>query len=135
MDDPSRPNGHRTIKRGERTIYDNEWVRLTLVDIEPPHGQRFEHHVVHMKPVAIAVLMSERNEVLMLRRHRFATDEWGTSCWAASSRSERNQPPPLPGKPSRRAGTSLWVCHGTSSRSSRCQAWLTLRSTSSCGVS
>ena len=77
MDDPTRPNGYRTVKRGERTVYDNEWVRLTLVDIEPPDGQRFEHHVVHMKPVAIAVLVNKQNEVLMLRRHRFATDEWG----------------------------------------------------------
>jgi hypothetical protein len=71
MSDSPGGSGHRTISRGERTIYDNEWVRLTLVDIEPPSGRRFEHHVVHMKPVAIAVLLNERNEVLMLRRHRF----------------------------------------------------------------
>jgi 8-oxo-dGTP pyrophosphatase MutT (NUDIX family) len=77
VNDPTRPNGNRTIKWGERTLYDNEWVRLTLVDIEPPGGRRFEHHVVHMKPVAIAALVNEHDEVLMLHRHRFATDEWG----------------------------------------------------------
>ena len=77
MPEPSRPDEYRTIRRGERTVYDNEWVRLTLVDVEPPDGRRFEHHVVHMKPVAIAALMNERDEVLMLHRHRFATDEWG----------------------------------------------------------
>jgi 8-oxo-dGTP pyrophosphatase MutT (NUDIX family) len=73
----SDPAEYRTIRHGERTIYDDEWIRVTLVDIEPPGGQRFEHHVVHMKPVAIAVLFNENNEVLMLRRHRFAVDEWG----------------------------------------------------------
>src|SRR5690348_13565614 len=77
VEDQTRPNGYRTVKRGERTVYDSEWVRLTLVDIEPPNGRRFEHHVVHMKPAAIAVLVNGRNEVLMLHRHRFATDEWG----------------------------------------------------------
>src|SRR6266545_4712128 len=30
---------------GERTIYDNPWVRLLQVDVQPPGGQRFWHHV------------------------------------------------------------------------------------------
>jgi 8-oxo-dGTP pyrophosphatase MutT (NUDIX family) len=30
-----------------------------------------------MKPVAIAALMNDADEVLMVHRHRFATDEWG----------------------------------------------------------
>src|SRR3954471_942604 len=34
---------------GERSLYDSEWVRLSLVDVELPDGQRFEHHVVSMK--------------------------------------------------------------------------------------
>jgi 8-oxo-dGTP pyrophosphatase MutT (NUDIX family) len=74
---PSQPDAHRTRRHGERTVYDSEWVRLTLVDIEPPDGRRFEHHVVHMKPVAIAALVNDANEILMVHRHRFATDEWG----------------------------------------------------------
>jgi ADP-ribose pyrophosphatase len=75
--DPAQPDAHRTKRFGERTVYDNEWVRLTLVDIETPDGNRFEHHVVHMKPVAIAVLVNDDDEVLLVHRHRFATDEWG----------------------------------------------------------
>jgi 8-oxo-dGTP pyrophosphatase MutT (NUDIX family) len=74
---PSRPDAHRTKRHGERTVYDSEWVRLTLADIEPPDGRRFEHHVVHMKPVAIAALVNDADEILMVHRHRFATDEWG----------------------------------------------------------
>ncbi|MBK0868302.1 NUDIX hydrolase [Saccharopolyspora sp. HNM0986] len=62
---------------GERTIYDNRYVRLGLVDVEPPDGRRFEHHVVHLDRVAVALIVNERDEVLMLWRYRFATDEWG----------------------------------------------------------
>jgi len=43
---PSEPDAHRTKRHGERIVYDSEWVRLSLVDIEPPDGRRFEHHVV-----------------------------------------------------------------------------------------
>ncbi len=62
---------------GERTVYDNRWVRLGMVDVEPPDGRRFEHHVVNLHRVAIALIVNERDEVLMLWRYRFATDEWG----------------------------------------------------------
>jgi ADP-ribose diphosphatase len=75
--EPSRSDEHRTIRRDERTVYDSEWVRVTLVDVEPPNGRRFESHVIRMRPVAVAALVNERDEVLMLHRHRFATDEWG----------------------------------------------------------
>lgn len=67
----------RTKVHGERTVYDNEWVRLTLVDVEPPDGRRFEHHVVRLHTVAFAAVLDDADRVLMLWRHRFATDEWG----------------------------------------------------------
>lgn len=62
---------------GERTLYDNRWVRLSLVDVEAPNGERWEHHVVQLDPVAIAMLVNGRDEVLMLHRYRFAVDQWG----------------------------------------------------------
>jgi 8-oxo-dGTP pyrophosphatase MutT (NUDIX family) len=58
---------------GERTIYDNPWVRLVLVDVEPPDRSRFEHHVVRLQRVAIAIVIDE-DRVLMLWRHRFVPD-------------------------------------------------------------
>lgn len=67
----------RTKVYGERTLYDNKWVRLTLVDIEPPDGRRFEHHVVRLQTVAFAAVLDDDDRVLMLWRYRFATDEWG----------------------------------------------------------
>ena len=62
---------------GERTLYDNPWVRLVKVDVQPPHGERFEHHVVRLQRVAIAAVIDASDRVLMLWRHRFVTDEWG----------------------------------------------------------
>ncbi len=62
---------------GERTLYDNPWVRLTLVDVEPPNGERFEHHVVRLGRIAIALVVDDQERVLTLYRYRFATDEWG----------------------------------------------------------
>jgi ADP-ribose pyrophosphatase len=62
---------------GEKTVYDNRWVRLSLVDVEAPNGQRWEHHVVQLDRVAIAMLVNKQDEVLMLHRYRFAIDQWG----------------------------------------------------------
>jgi 8-oxo-dGDP phosphatase len=72
-----RPDELRTRVFGERTIYDNPWVRLTLVDIEPPDGKRFEHHVVRLGRVALAAVRNDADEVLMMWRHRFVDDSWG----------------------------------------------------------
>ncbi len=63
---------------GERTIYDNRWVRLGLVDVEAPSGERWDYHVVHPARIAIALIVNEgTDEVLMLWRYRFATEQWG----------------------------------------------------------
>jgi len=63
--------------RGERTLYDNRWARLSKVDVELPDGQRFEHHVVTLPAAAMTVLLDEAEEhVLLLWRHRFASDVW-----------------------------------------------------------
>ncbi|GAB2674749.1 NUDIX hydrolase [Thalassiella azotivora] len=62
---------------GERILYDNPWVKLVLVDVQPPVGPRFEHHVVRLQRVAIALVVNDADEVLMLRRHRFVTDQTG----------------------------------------------------------
>ncbi|MBM9467990.1 NUDIX domain-containing protein [Nakamurella leprariae] len=65
---------------GERTLYDNPWVRLVRVDVEPPDGHRFEHHVVRLQRVVMVLaLRNDGTEALILRRHRFVTDQvgWG----------------------------------------------------------
>lgn len=62
---------------GERTLYDNRWVRLTQVDVEAPDGNRWWHHVVRLQRCAMAVVLDEHDRVLLLWRHRFVPDEFG----------------------------------------------------------
>jgi hypothetical protein len=62
---------------GERILYDNPWVRLTQVEVEPPDGRRWWHHVVRLRPIAAAVVLNDQDQVLMLWRHRFVPDSFG----------------------------------------------------------
>lgn len=62
---------------GERTVYDNKWVRLGLTDVQAPNGERWEYHVVHLARIAIGMVVDVDERVLMLWRYRFATDQWG----------------------------------------------------------
>ncbi|MFD4657810.1 NUDIX hydrolase [Kitasatospora sp. NPDC058444] len=61
---------------GSRPVYTSPWVRLDLVDVEPLGRDRYEHHLVRFAPVAATVVINDRNQVLMMWRHRFATDTW-----------------------------------------------------------
>ena len=68
----------RWIIHGERELYDSEWVRLTLVDVEVPDGERFEHHVVRMPNFAAGTVVCDpARGLLLIYRHRFITDTWG----------------------------------------------------------
>ena len=68
----------RWTVHGERSLYDSEWVRLTLVDVEIPGRERFEHHVVRVPNQAAGVVVHDpARGVLLLWRHRFITDTWG----------------------------------------------------------
>ena len=68
----------RWTVHGERTLYDSEWVRLALVDVEVPGGPRFEYHVVRVpRPASGTVVFDPGRGILLLWRHRFITDSWG----------------------------------------------------------
>lgn len=62
---------------GEKTIYESRWVRLGLVDVEAPNGERWDYHVVHLGRIAIALVVDDRDRVLMLWRYRFIIERWG----------------------------------------------------------
>jgi 8-oxo-dGTP pyrophosphatase MutT (NUDIX family) len=65
----------RWTVHGERTLYDSDWMRLTLVDVELPSGERFEHHVVRLpEPASATVVRDPDRGILLLRRHRFVVD-------------------------------------------------------------
>ncbi|MEU4583698.1 GntR family transcriptional regulator [Kitasatospora aureofaciens] len=82
------PEGHATPEapqkelepwrvHGERLVYDNQWVKLALVDVEPPGVERFEHHVVRLQHVAITAVVDDQDRVLMLWRYRFVPGRFG----------------------------------------------------------
>lgn len=74
---PSRPEDTRWVVHGEQAIYSSPWVSLSLVDVELPGGERFEHHVVTMRPAAMTALLDDTGEqVLLMWRHRFTSDVW-----------------------------------------------------------
>lgn len=76
----------RWTVHGERPIYESEWVRLVLTDVEVPAvgehpPRRFDHHVVRSPAPAagtvVVDLVDGVESVLLLWRHRFITDTWG----------------------------------------------------------
>ena len=68
----------RWTVHGERELYDSEWMRLVLVDVEIPGVDRFDHHVVRYPQPASGTVVRDRDRgVLLLWRHRFITDTWG----------------------------------------------------------
>jgi 8-oxo-dGTP pyrophosphatase MutT (NUDIX family) len=63
---------------GERSLYRSDWVGLSLVDVEIPGHDRFDHHVVRFpRPASGTVVHDHDQGVLLLWRHRFITDTWG----------------------------------------------------------
>jgi 8-oxo-dGTP pyrophosphatase MutT (NUDIX family) len=64
---------------GRRTVYESDWVNVTLEDVELPGGRRLEHHVLRMprESVAVVVLNEDATRALLLWRHRFISDAWG----------------------------------------------------------
>lgn len=68
----------RWTVHGERSVYESEWMRLRLVDVELPGGGRFEHHVLRVPQQAAGTIVHDPDRgVLLLWRHRFITDAWG----------------------------------------------------------
>lgn len=76
-DEPTGAEPGKWTTFGERPLYESQWVRLTKVDVQPPGGQRFEHHVVRLQRVALVAIVNDVDEVLMLWKHRFVPDDWG----------------------------------------------------------
>ncbi|MDQ3275022.1 MAG: NUDIX hydrolase [Actinomycetota bacterium] len=50
---------------------------MDLDDVELPGGRRFDHHVLRFPRASVGAVVLESDRVLLLWRHRFATDSWG----------------------------------------------------------
>jgi 8-oxo-dGTP pyrophosphatase MutT (NUDIX family) len=78
LSEPGNPPAPGTwLNRGEHTIYDSAWVRLTIADVLMPDGTQVDHHVVRMPRQAAGTIIVRDRKVLLLFRHRFITDTWG----------------------------------------------------------
>jgi len=63
---------------GRGTVYESDWVNLSLEHVELAEGRRLEHHVIRMPRQSVAVVVRDDDDrVLLLWRHRFITDTWG----------------------------------------------------------
>ena len=62
---------------GEREVYSNPWLRINLAGVELPDGRHLDHYLMRVRPVAVATVVNESDEALLLWRHRFITDTWG----------------------------------------------------------
>ena len=54
----------------------NRHSRLTAAHVRLPDGVEFEQVVLRVDPAAMCVVVNERAEALMMRRHRFIIDAW-----------------------------------------------------------
>jgi 8-oxo-dGTP pyrophosphatase MutT (NUDIX family) len=62
---------------GERAVYESDWMRVVLADVELPDGNRFEHHVMRTPNHATGTVVHDPERgVLLLWRHRFIVDVW-----------------------------------------------------------
>ncbi|WP_447037595.1 NUDIX hydrolase [Streptomyces sp. DSM 118878] len=79
--DGAVPGGRSSVSvwrnLGERTVYENRWAQVNMADVELPDGRHLDHTVIRLRPVAVATVVNDENEALLLWRHRFITGAWG----------------------------------------------------------
>jgi hypothetical protein len=97
-------------KQNEQTVYENRWFSVNLADVELPDGRHLDHFLIRLRPVAVATVVNEANEVLLLWRHRFITDSWGGNSRRVSSRTARTSPSRRPANWRRRPGGDRDPC-------------------------
>ncbi|HEY8456815.1 MAG TPA: hypothetical protein VIL34_14590 [Actinopolymorphaceae bacterium] len=65
------------INHGEQTVYENPWLTVNIADVELPDGRHLKHTVIRERPVVLCAALNDRDEVLLLYRHRFIPNTWG----------------------------------------------------------
>ena len=75
MLDAPEPKAWRV--HGTRPLYESQWLTLSMTDVELPSGRRVEHHTLRMPAAAMAVVLDDtRERVLLAWRHRFVPGLW-----------------------------------------------------------
>lgn len=67
----------RWIVHSEKPLYQDQWLDIRLADVEITGGRHLSHRLIRSAPGAGAVVLNDRDQVLLLWRHRFITDSWG----------------------------------------------------------
>lgn len=62
---------------GSERVYDSPWVAVDLVDVAPPRRPAYRHHVVRVAPAVGVIVLRDDGRILLMHRHRFATDTVG----------------------------------------------------------
>jgi 8-oxo-dGTP pyrophosphatase MutT (NUDIX family) len=60
----------------ERVVDDSRRARLSIAHVELPDGVHFEQYVLRVPKAAMAVVLNDADQVLMMWRHRFVIDRW-----------------------------------------------------------
>jgi 8-oxo-dGTP pyrophosphatase MutT (NUDIX family) len=67
----------RWIIHGERLIDDSPHVNVSMASVELPNGVKFEQYVFRMRRCVMAVVLDDdRENILLIWRHRFIVDQW-----------------------------------------------------------
>jgi 8-oxo-dGDP phosphatase len=75
--DDSPSERTRWTIHGERLVDDNPHLRLSVASVELPDGTCFDQYVLRMRRCAMAVVLDEAGEhILLIWRHRFIVDQW-----------------------------------------------------------
>lgn len=75
MDDSSERT--RWTIHGERLVEENRHIRVSIAKVELPTGVEFEQYVFRIPRCAMAVILDETSEhILLIWRHRFIADQW-----------------------------------------------------------
>lgn len=61
---------------GERVVDDTRKMVVSIASVELPDGVQFEQYVFRSPRVAMVLALNERDEVLVIWRHRFVMDRW-----------------------------------------------------------
>lgn len=66
----------RWTVHSEEPLYTDRWLDIRVADVEITGGRHLDHRLIRARPGAGAVVVNERDEVLLEWRHRFITDTW-----------------------------------------------------------
>ncbi|MFC3998156.1 NUDIX hydrolase [Nocardiopsis sediminis] len=67
----------RWTVHSEEQLYRDRWLDIRVADVEITGGRHLEHRLIRSAPGAGAVVMDDKDRVLLEWRHRFITGTWG----------------------------------------------------------